>query len=121
MEQDLNLTGITAIEDRLQDEVPSVIADLATAGMVLWMLTGDKEETAVNIATSCNLILERTHLYYLTHIEDVAVYAAKLREIYQAIFPDADLQYGYWQAKAAKKHEEKKEGEEALPVPLTSA
>jgi len=52
--------GITAIEDCLQDEVPEVIADLATAGIVLWMLTGDKVETAINIARSCNLLLTDT-------------------------------------------------------------
>ena len=40
--------------------MPEVIADLAKAGIVLWMLTGDKVETAVNIARSCNLILHET-------------------------------------------------------------
>ena len=43
-----NVTFI-ALFYRLQDEVPEVIADLARAGIVLWMLTGDKEETAINI------------------------------------------------------------------------
>ena len=38
-----------SVRYRLQDEVPEVIADLARAGIVLWMLTGDKEETAINI------------------------------------------------------------------------
>ena len=40
IEKDMKLLGITAIEDRLQDDVPEVIAELATAGIVLWMLTG---------------------------------------------------------------------------------
>jgi P-type E1-E2 ATPase len=40
IETGMILLGITAIEDRLQDQVPEVIADLARAGIVLWMLTG---------------------------------------------------------------------------------
>ena len=39
LEQDMDLVGVTAIEDRLQDEVPEVIADLAKAKIILWMLT----------------------------------------------------------------------------------
>ncbi len=104
MELGLDLAGITAIEDRLQKDVPSVIADLATAGIVLWMLTGDKQETAVNIATSCNLIPAGTHLHYLTHIEDKATYASKLREVYTELFPDEELQYSHLQSKAEKEY-----------------
>jgi phospholipid-translocating ATPase len=40
-------TGITAIEDRLQDGVPECVEDLIDAGINIWVLTGDKEETAV--------------------------------------------------------------------------
>jgi P-type E1-E2 ATPase len=40
--------GITAIEDRLQDGVPECIEDLIDAGINVWVLTGDKEETAVS-------------------------------------------------------------------------
>lgn len=46
---DLDVVGATAIEDKLQDEVPSTIADLGKAGVKLWVLTGDKMETAINI------------------------------------------------------------------------
>ena len=66
MELDLQLLGITAIEDRLQDEVPEVLADLANAGITLWMLTGDKEETAVNIGRSCNLLRNDTKLFFIS-------------------------------------------------------
>ena len=41
--------GATAIEDKLQDEVPQTIANMLDAGMSMWVLTGDKLETAVNI------------------------------------------------------------------------
>lgn len=56
IERDLTLLGGTAIEDRLQDGVPDTIALLADAGIKLWVLTGDKVETAINIGFSCNLL-----------------------------------------------------------------
>ena len=46
---DLEVIGATAIEDKLQDDVPATIADLGKAGVKLWVLTGDKMETAINI------------------------------------------------------------------------
>lgn len=83
LEIDMEILGITAIEDRLQDEVPEVIADLAKAGIILWMLTGDKEETAVNIGRSCNLLLGDTKLFFLTKLDDADSYAKRLEEVYQ--------------------------------------
>lgn len=56
IERDLLLIGGTAIEDRLQDGVPDAIALLGKAGIKLWVLTGDKVETAINIGFSCNLL-----------------------------------------------------------------
>lgn len=56
IERDLTLLGGTAIEDRLQEGVPDTIALLAEAGIKLWVLTGDKVETAINIGFSCNLL-----------------------------------------------------------------
>lgn len=56
LERDLTLLGGTAIEDRLQDGVPQSIALLGRAGIKLWVLTGDKVETAINIGFSCNLL-----------------------------------------------------------------
>ncbi|KAJ6241987.1 putative phospholipid-transporting atpase [Anaeramoeba flamelloides] len=55
-EQDFILLGATAIEDKLQDEVPQTIRILREAGIKFWMLTGDKFSTAVQIAKSCNLM-----------------------------------------------------------------
>ena len=47
----------TAIEDRLQDGVPDTIANLQMAGIKIWVLTGDKLETAVNIGfLNCKLL-----------------------------------------------------------------
>jgi phospholipid-translocating ATPase len=55
-EKELVLAGATAIEDRLQDGVPETISTLQKAGIKIWVLTGDKMETAVNIGFSCQLL-----------------------------------------------------------------
>ena len=55
MEDKLELIGCTAIEDKLQDGVPETIGLLREADINIWMLTGDKMETAIEIAKSCNL------------------------------------------------------------------
>lgn len=56
VETDLELLGATAIEDKLQGGVPDTIANLASAGIKIWVLTGDKEETAINIGFACQLL-----------------------------------------------------------------
>eukprot|EP00672_Neobodo_designis_P006483 CAMPEP_0174878644 /NCGR_PEP_ID=MMETSP1114-20130205/82861_1 /TAXON_ID=312471 /ORGANISM="Neobodo designis, Strain CCAP 1951/1" /LENGTH=2292 /DNA_ID=CAMNT_0016114033 /DNA_START=739 /DNA_END=7617 /DNA_ORIENTATION=- len=56
IEVDLELVGTTAIEDKLQEGVPQTIEALRTAGMKVWMLTGDKMETAINIGYACALL-----------------------------------------------------------------
>ncbi|XP_068655979.1 phospholipid-transporting ATPase 2 isoform X3 [Aristolochia californica] len=56
LEHDLEILGVTAIEDRLQDGVPETIETLRKAGINFWMLTGDKQNTAIQIALSCNFI-----------------------------------------------------------------
>ncbi|KAG5001772.1 hypothetical protein AAZX31_08G284000 [Glycine max] len=56
IENDLILIGSTAIEDKLQEGVPACIETLQRAGIKIWVLTGDKIETAINIAYACNLI-----------------------------------------------------------------
>nr|XP_016433591.1 PREDICTED: phospholipid-transporting ATPase 3-like [Nicotiana tabacum] len=56
IEKDLVLIGCTAIEDKLQEGVPECIETLSRAGIKIWVLTGDKLETAINIAYACKLI-----------------------------------------------------------------
>ena len=53
IESDLTLLGATGVEDQLQDGVPETLEALKVAGVKVWVLTGDKLETAVNIAFSC--------------------------------------------------------------------
>lgn len=63
MESNIHLLGATIVEDKLQDEVPETIRDLRLAGIKVWMLTGDKIDTAENIAKSCNLISEELTVF----------------------------------------------------------
>ena len=56
MEQNLTYLGSSAIEDKLQDGVPETIAKLIEADIRVWVLTGDKQETAIEIGKSCRLI-----------------------------------------------------------------
>ncbi|KAL1305891.1 hypothetical protein AAFC00_004037 [Neodothiora populina] len=58
IEHDFTLLGATAIEDKLQDGVPDTIHTLQSAGIKVWVLTGDRQETAINIGMSCKLISE---------------------------------------------------------------
>ncbi|KAL6765132.1 hypothetical protein V8C86DRAFT_2461703 [Haematococcus lacustris] len=55
LEKELELVGLTAIEDRLQEGVPEALQSLLAAGIKVWMITGDKRETAINIAVSAAL------------------------------------------------------------------
>lgn len=68
LENQLTLLGATGIEDRLQEGVPDTVAALREAGIQLWVLTGDKQETAVNIAYSCRL-LDQTDTVYSINTE----------------------------------------------------
>ena len=56
MEKDYYLLGCSAIEDELQDKVPEVIKEFINIGIKVWVLTGDKPDTSISIAFSCNLI-----------------------------------------------------------------
>ena len=58
LEDELTLLGVTGLEDLLQDNVKECITDFRNAKIKVWMLTGDKGETAHNIAISCGLIDE---------------------------------------------------------------
>lgn len=58
IERNFVFLGATAIEDKLQDGVPDTIHTLQEAGIKIWVLTGDRQETAINIGMSCKLISE---------------------------------------------------------------
>lgn len=67
VEINLELAGATAIEDKLQEGVPEAIEKLSRAEIKLWMLTGDKRETAINIGHSCRLIKDYSSITILDH------------------------------------------------------
>jgi magnesium-transporting ATPase (P-type) len=62
IERNLHIVGATAIEDKLQVGVPKTIATLAKAGIKLWVLTGDKRETAIEIGYSTAVLTPKMHL-----------------------------------------------------------
>ncbi|KAF1742446.1 hypothetical protein MXB_2301, partial [Myxobolus squamalis] len=80
IEKDLVLLGATGIEDKLQTNVPETINMLKGANIRIWMLTGDKLETAMNIGFSCNLLNINMDIKVLscTSLEDCI---GKLKEI----------------------------------------
>ena len=77
IEKDLILLGATAIEDKLQDEVGETILNLREAGLKVWVLTGDKIETAINIGFSCKLLNNE--------MEKIIVDGKSLEEVDQAL------------------------------------
>ncbi|ELP93552.1 phospholipid-transporting ATPase, putative [Entamoeba invadens IP1] len=70
LETNLKLVGMTAIEDKLQDGVPETIEFLIRGGIKVWMITGDKVETAINIGLSCNLVTQDTELFKIRNAGD---------------------------------------------------
>ena len=69
IEQNLYLIGTTIVEDKLQEKVPETIRDLRLAEIKVWMLTGDKMNTAYNIGLSCNLINRQMKIFNICGIE----------------------------------------------------
>jgi len=70
LEKGLDFVGLTAVEDRLQDGVPEAISTIKAMGIRLWVLTGDKTETAVDIARSCRLFTDATTMAYAVQAAD---------------------------------------------------
>ncbi|KAM7048423.1 phospholipid-transporting ATPase VA isoform 1-T1 [Molossus nigricans] len=98
LETNLHLLGATGIEDRLQDGVPETIAKLRQAGLQIWVLTGDKQETAINIAYACKL---------LDQDEDVLTLNAESQEACAALL---DQCLHYMQARGPPSAPEKTSG-----------
>ncbi|XP_017692472.1 PREDICTED: phospholipid-transporting ATPase IK [Lepidothrix coronata] len=71
MEQNLQLLGATAIEDKLQDGVPETIQLLKLGNIKVWVLTGDKRETATNIGYACRLLTDDTEILEEKEISEI--------------------------------------------------
>mmetsp|Transcript_80072 Transcript_80072/g.166544 ORF Transcript_80072/g.166544 Transcript_80072/m.166544 type:complete len:1134 (+) Transcript_80072:121-3522(+) len=80
LETGLTFVGLTALEDRLQDLVPATIATLRDAGIRVWVLTGDKVETALEIAKSCKLVEPDMHLVSFVNTSSLHECTQILRE-----------------------------------------
>ena len=66
----MNILGVTAVEDLLQDDVAQCVQDFISAGISVWMLTGDKGETALEIGLSCGLYSQNTTLLHVKEVND---------------------------------------------------
>lgn len=80
IEQCMMLIGSTAIEDKLQEEVAETIVSLKEAGIKVWVLTGDKVETAINIGYSAGLLNNDMTQFQITTC-DIEEIIAKLKDI----------------------------------------
>ncbi|ODQ67908.1 phospholipid-translocating P-type ATPase [Nadsonia fulvescens var. elongata DSM 6958] len=68
LEHDLELLGLTGVEDRLQNDVKPSLELLRNAGIKIWMLTGDKVETARCVAVSAKLVSRGQYIHSATKI-----------------------------------------------------
>ncbi|XP_012735271.2 phospholipid-transporting ATPase ID [Fundulus heteroclitus] len=91
IEKDLLLLGATAIEDKLQDGVPQTIEQLAKADIKIWVLTGDKQETAENIGYSCNLLQEEMNDVFIVSGHSPEEVRQELRNAQNSMKPDATV------------------------------
>ncbi|KAH8361930.1 hypothetical protein KR200_008851 [Drosophila serrata] len=85
IESDMQLVGVTAIEDKLQDGVPKSIANLQNAGIKIWVLTGDKQETAINIGYSCQLLTDELADVFIVDGNSVEEVEKQLRQFKESI------------------------------------
>mmetsp|Transcript_2276 Transcript_2276/g.3364 ORF Transcript_2276/g.3364 Transcript_2276/m.3364 type:complete len:1627 (-) Transcript_2276:287-5167(-) len=69
IEKNIEVLGVTAIEDKLQEDVAKTISNLAEAGIKLWVLTGDKVETAINIGYSCKVLVPDMKVIKITETQ----------------------------------------------------
>ena len=71
LESDITLLGVSALEDKLQDEVEKDIKKFIDAGINFWMITGDKMDTAESIGYSCGIFSEDTDVYKIRETNNV--------------------------------------------------
>ncbi|XP_077202753.1 phospholipid-transporting ATPase ID-like isoform X1 [Paroedura picta] len=89
IEVNLMLLGATAIEDKLQDGVPQTIETLGKAQIKIWVLTGDKQETAVNIGYSCNMLCDAMEDIFIIQGHSSKEVQQELRKARKKMQPDS--------------------------------
>ncbi|THD22744.1 Phospholipid-transporting ATPase [Fasciola hepatica] len=85
IESDLEVVGVTGVEDLLQDGVPDCLSSLRGAGIRVWVLTGDKEQTAINISQSAGLFSEDTSIFRITNCSAVESVARRILELLEGV------------------------------------
>ena len=81
MESNIFLLGVSALEDKLQDEVESDIKKFIEAGINFWMITGDKMDTAASIGYSCGIFSEDSEVYKIKETTNVEQVIKRMEEI----------------------------------------
>ncbi|CAL8306512.1 unnamed protein product [Lota lota] len=94
IERDLQVLGATAVEDRLQDKVQETIEALRLAGIKVWVLTGDKHETAVSVSLSCGHFHRTMNILELLQQRTDNECAEQLRLLARRMKEDHVIQHG---------------------------
>uniref|UniRef100_A0A8C4U581 Phospholipid-transporting ATPase n=1 Tax=Falco tinnunculus TaxID=100819 RepID=A0A8C4U581_FALTI len=81
IERDLELLGATGVEDKLQEKVQETIEALRLAGIKVWVLTGDKHETAVSVSLSCGHFHRTMNILELVQHKSDSTCAEQLRQL----------------------------------------
>ncbi|KAF7663385.1 hypothetical protein LDENG_00213100 [Lucifuga dentata] len=89
IEKDMLLLGATAVEDKLQDGVPQTIEQLAKADIKIWVLTGDKQETAENIGYACNMLREEMKEVFIVAANTAEGVKEELQNARRKMCPEA--------------------------------
>jgi len=86
VERNLHLIGVTAVEDKLQENVQDTLFALREAGIKIWVLTGDKLETAINISESCKHFSPDMVKYVMANMSETSCIKSELLKINQMYF-----------------------------------
>ncbi|KAA0703813.1 Phospholipid-transporting ATPase ID [Triplophysa tibetana] len=121
IEKDLQLLGASAVEDKLQDGVPQTIEQLAQADIKIWVLTGDKQETAENIGYSCNMLREEMKDIFIVAANTAAEVRKELVNARKKMSPESGdeppiMKSRLWGKKSQVVEDEKVDGEYGLVI-----
>ncbi|XP_054234858.1 putative phospholipid-transporting ATPase IM isoform X19 [Homo sapiens] len=86
IERDLMLLGATAVEDKLQEGVIETVTSLSLANIKIWVLTGDKQETAINIGYACNMLTDDMNDVFVIAGNNAVEVREELRKAKQNLF-----------------------------------
>ena len=96
LENNMDFLCVTGVEDLLQDEVANTIDNLRNAGMKLWMLTGDKVETATCISISAGIKAKNHKIFTIRYDEfdheSIPKDVSKLKELFQEYKKKFDIE-----------------------------